>query len=70
MPMTNEIEALIAEYRTAYFVANGKSAPRITYEDGWFGIGENPAVKHRRRAIEQMRDELKRRAEHKDQGHG
>lgn len=57
-------EQLIAEYTTAYFVANGKHLHSVRYEGGWFCVQDAPhsyVNKYRRKQIEAFRDELKRR---------
>lgn len=53
-------ETLIAEYLAAYEAANGKPAPNLSYERGWFRIshGTYYGTRHRRIEIEKMRDRL------------
>lgn len=53
------IQRLAREWTEAYEAANGKEAPTVFWVDGWFRIS---LQKVRRRTLEKMRDELRRRA--------
>jgi hypothetical protein len=55
------IEQLIRDYQSAYTDANEATAPAVTWSRGWFTIGR-PSARYRRKALEEMRDELRRRA--------
>lgn len=56
------LERVAREYQAAYAAANEETAPAITWQRGWFIIGNRPSFRYRRTAIEEMRDELRRRA--------
>jgi hypothetical protein len=55
------LENLARDYQKAYAAANDETAPTVTWQRGWFSIGR-PAVRRRRKELEEMRDELWRRA--------
>jgi hypothetical protein len=54
-------EQIIREYQQAYELANGKAAPVVTYNRGWFRVG-HPSSPHRASEILRFRDVLLERA--------
>ena len=50
------LERLARDWQRAYMNANGKDAPSIVWEKGWFKIG---AVRYRRKRLEEMTVNLK-----------
>jgi len=59
------LENLIRDWQRAYMAVNGKDAPSVTWENGWFLIKDDRLIckyeRVRRSKFEAMRDTLKRR---------
>jgi len=49
------LERVARDWQKAFREANGKDAPAVTWEKGWFKID---GKRYRRRALEEMRDRL------------
>ena len=60
-------DQLIDEWRYAYFRANGKVAPPVVYDRGWFMIDGKPP-RYRSEHIAHFRDELRRRVKPTESG--
>ncbi len=56
---------LITNYRAAYEAANDKTAPTVTYRNGWYVVG-NPSYKYspkyRAKVLMEMTERLKLQA--------
>lgn len=52
------LEALARDWQAWYAAANGKNAPAVVWEHGWFKVGVH---RYRRRSFEAMRTELRNR---------
>lgn len=55
-------EQLIGEWQEAFRAANGREAPEIQYQNGWYII-KRLRSKFRRKQLEEMIFELKRRSD-------
>jgi hypothetical protein len=51
-------DGLIKQWQAAYRMANGKAAPGLVYDRGWFRFMPSTGFQYRRCNIEQMRDRL------------
>lgn len=50
------LERVAREWQRAYLAANGKDAPAVVWEKGWFKIG---SIRYRRQRLEEMTANLK-----------
>jgi 2-methylcitrate dehydratase PrpD len=53
---TAYLERVAREWQAAYLAANGKTAPPVVWEKGWFKVG---AIRYRRQRLEEMTQNLK-----------
>jgi hypothetical protein len=54
-------ERLIRDYKAAYERANGKTAPTVIYQEGWFRFKDYQNRGYRRAAMEEMLECLRER---------
>lgn len=50
------LERVIRDWQRAYINANGKDAPSVVWEKGWFKVG---TMRYRRKRLEEMTENLK-----------